>query len=102
MAPPLPHVDIWIFDLDLTLYAPEHNIMEQVRNRIAAYVEDYFKVDQARAHQIRYDYWRKYGTTLGGLMVEHGVDPHGYLDFGHDVDMSRLQPCEHLRTGILA
>jgi len=63
--PDFGHVDTWIFDLDLTLYAPEHNIMEQVRNRIAAFVEDYFKVDGERAHQIRYDYWRKYGTTLG-------------------------------------
>ena len=83
--PDFGHVDTWIFDLDLTLYAPEHNIMEQVRNRIAAFVEDYFKVDGERAHQIRYDYWRKYGTTLGGLMAEHAVDPHGYLDFVHDV-----------------
>lgn len=98
--PDFGHVDTWIFDLDLTLYAPEHNIMEQVRNRIAAYVEDYFKVDGERAHKIRYDYWRKYGTTLGGLMAEHGVDPHGYLDFVHDVDMSLLQPCERLRAGI--
>ncbi|MFN3747206.1 MAG: pyrimidine 5'-nucleotidase [Sphingorhabdus sp.] len=96
------HVDTWIFDLDLTLYAPEHNIMEQVRNRIAAFVEDYFKVDSEHAHKIRYDYWRKYGTTLGGLMAEHGVDPHGYLDFVHDVDMSLLQPCDRLRAGIEA
>lgn len=100
--PDFAHVQTWIFDLDLTLYAPEHNIMEQVRNRIADFVEDYFKVDSAQAHKIRYDYWRKYGTTLGGLMAEHGVDPHGYLDFVHDVDMSLLQPCDRLRAGIEA
>ncbi len=98
----LDHVDVWIFDLDLTLYGPEHGIMEQVRNRIADYVEDYFKVDSETAHRIRYDYWRKYGTTLGGLMAEHGVDPHGYLDFVHDVDMSKLAPYDRLRTGIEA
>lgn len=100
--PDFDHVDTWIFDLDLTLYAPEHNIMEQVRNRIAAFVEDYFKVDGERAHKIRYDYWRKYGTTLGGLMAEHDVDPHGYLEFVHDVDMGLLQPCDRLRAGIEA
>lgn len=94
------HIETWIFDLDLTLYGPEHNVMEQVRDRIATFVEDYFKVDSERAHQIRHDYWRKYGTTLGGLMAEHGVEPHGYLDFVHDVDLSLLKPCPQLRAGI--
>jgi putative hydrolase of the HAD superfamily len=96
------HVDVWIFDLDLTLYAPEHRIMAQVRDRIASYVERFFEVDSERAHQIRHDYWRKYGTTLGGLMAEHNVDPHGYLDFVHDVDLSLLAPCDRLRAGIAA
>jgi putative hydrolase of the HAD superfamily len=102
MSPALDHVDVWIFDLDLTLYAPEHGIMEQVRNRIATYVERFFEVDSVRAHEIRHDYWRQYGTTLGGLMAEHDVDPHGYLDFVHDVDLSLLKPCERLRAGIEA
>lgn len=96
----LDHVDCWIFDLDLTLYAPEHGIMEQIRERIALFIEDYFDIDSAAAHQIRHAYWRSYGTTLGGLMAEHGVDLHAYLDFVHDVDLSRLTPCARLRAGI--
>ena len=79
-------IDNWIFDLDLTLYGPEANIMAQVRDRIALYVERFFNIDSDAAHQIRHAYWKKYGTTLGGLMTEHAVDPHGYLDFVHDVD----------------
>jgi putative hydrolase of the HAD superfamily len=102
MAPSLAHIDTWIFDLDLTLYGPEHNIMEQVRNRIALFVEDYFDIDSDAAHKIRHAYWKSYGTTLGGLMAEHGVDLHAYLDFVHDVDLSLLQPCERLRSGIHA
>jgi putative hydrolase of the HAD superfamily len=98
----LSHINVWLFDLDLTLYAPEHNIMEQVRNRIAAFVEDYFKVSEDESHAIRHAYWRKYGTTLGGLMAEHDVAPEGYLDFVHDVDLSLLQPCAKLRDGIEA
>lgn len=100
MPPALSHVDCWIFDLDLTLYAPEHGIMGQVRERIATYVERFFDIGSDEAHRIRHDYWQRYGTTLGGLMTEHGVDPHGYLDFVHDVDLSALEPCEALRTGI--
>jgi putative hydrolase of the HAD superfamily len=102
MSRSFAHIDVWLFDLDLTLYDPEHAIMGQVRDRIATFVAGYFKVSTERAHEIRYDYWRKYGTTLGGLMAEHGVDPTGYLDFVHDVDMSLLQPCAKLRAGIEA
>jgi putative hydrolase of the HAD superfamily len=98
----LPHIDTWIFDLDLTLYGPEHNIMAQVRDRIALFVEDYFKIDSEAAHKIRHAYWKSYGTTLGGLMAEHGVDLHAYLDFVHDVDLSLLKPCPRLRAGIEA
>ena len=96
------HIDSWIFDLDLTLYGPEANIMAQVRDRIALYVERFFKIDSDAAHQIRHAYWKKYGTTLGGLMTEHAVDPHGYLDFVHDVDMTLLQPAAELRSHIEA
>jgi putative hydrolase of the HAD superfamily len=102
MPLPFAHVDSWIFDLDLTLYGPEANIMSQVRDRIALYVERFFKIASDDAHQIRHTYWKKYGTTLGGLMAEHGVDPHGYLDFVHDVDMSLLQPVPDLRDQIAA
>jgi putative hydrolase of the HAD superfamily len=102
MAPALSQIETWIFDLDLTLYGPEHNIMEQVRDRIALFVEDYFDIDSEAAHKIRHAYWKSYGTTLGGLMAEHGVDLHAYLDFVHDVDLSLLKPCERLRSGIAA
>ncbi len=102
MIPSLSHIDTWIFDLDLTLYPPEANIMAQVRDRIALFVEDYFNIGSNEAHEIRHLYWKKYGTTLGGLMAEHEVDPHGYLDFVHDVDLSKLTPCTELRAHIAA
>ena len=98
MLPAFSHVDTWIFDLDLTLYPPEANIMAQIRDRIALFVEGYFEVDSDEAHQIRHKYWKQYGTTLGGLMAEHGLDPHGYLDFVHDVDLSLLPPAPELRA----
>ena len=102
MKSDLAHIETWIFDLDLTLYGPEHNIMEQVRDRIALFVEDYFDIDSEAAHKIRHAYWKSYGTTLGGLMAEHGVDLYSYLDFVHDVDLSLLKPCDRLRAGIEA
>lgn len=102
MDPAFAHIDTWIFDLDLTLYPPEANIMAQVRDRIALFVQNHFNIGADEAHNIRYRYWKKYGTTLGGLMQEHGVEPHGYLDFVHDVDLSLLHPAPELRARIEA
>jgi putative hydrolase of the HAD superfamily len=100
MNPDLSNIDTWIFDLDLTLYRPDANIMAQVRDRIALYVEQYFEISSEQAHQVRQSYYQQYGTTLGGLMAEHNVEPHGYLDFVHDVDMAKLHPAPELRAAI--
>jgi putative hydrolase of the HAD superfamily len=62
MQTPFAHIDTWIFDLDLTLYGPEANIMSQVRDRIALYVEKHFNIASDEAHKIRHSYWKKYGT----------------------------------------
>ena len=102
MNPAFAHIDTWIFDLDLTLYPPDADIMSQVRDRIALFVRDYFEISADEAHGIRYNYWQKYGTTLSGLMVEHDIDPNTYLDFVHEVDLSKLKPCPDLRADILA
>ncbi len=100
MQTPFAHIDTWIFDLDLTLYGPEANIMAQVRDRIALFVEKHFNIGSDEAHKIRHTYWKKYGTTLGGLMAENKVEPNGYLDFVHDVDMDLLRPDADLRRQI--
>jgi putative hydrolase of the HAD superfamily len=102
MQTPFAHIDTWIFDLDLTLYGPEANIMAQVRDRIALFVEKHFNIGSDEAHKIRHTYWKKYGTTRGGLMAEHKVDPNGYLDFVHDVDMDLLRPDADLRRQIIS
>ena len=100
MQTPFAYIDTWIFDLDLTLYGPEANIMAQVRDRIALFVEKHFNIGSDEAHKIRHTYWKKYGTTLGGLMAENKVEPNGYLDFVHDVDMDLLRPDADLRRQI--
>ena len=42
--------------------------------------------DEARA--VQKDLYRQHGTTLNGLMREHGIDPETYLDYVHDIDLS--------------
>ncbi len=82
------HVDVWIFDLDNTLYPADCNLFRQIDGRMADFIRIRLDVDHAAARRIQKDYYVRYGTTLAGLMREHGVDPHDFMDHVHDIDLS--------------
>ena len=86
------HVETWVFDLDNTLYPHHLNLWQQVDDRIRAFIADYLKVPPDQAFRIQKDYYKRYGTTMRGLMTEHGLDPDVYLDFVHRIDHSPLEP----------
>ena len=52
------------------------------------------RVVLVEARRIQKAYYYQHGTTLAGLMLDHGVDPHHFLDYVHDIDMGRIQPCQ--------
>lgn len=84
-------VETWVFDLDNTLY-PHHLLWQQVDDRIRAYVAEFLKVTADEAFRVQKDYYKRYGTTMRGLMTEHGLDPDHYLDYVHQIDHSPLEP----------
>lgn len=86
------HVGTWVFDLDNTLYPPHMRLFDQIEVRMTAWVMQALGVDREEADRLRKAYWRQYGTTLAGLMREHGVDPGPYLTDVHDIDFSVLTP----------
>ena len=96
------HVDCWIFDLDNTLYHPDAQLFAQIERRMTAYVMRELGVDEDEASHLRDAYWRRHGTTLAGLMGEHGVDPIAYLADVHDIDFSGLDPDPPLAAAIAA
>jgi putative hydrolase of the HAD superfamily len=85
-------VETWVFDLDNTLYPHHLNLWQQVDERIRAFIADYLKVPPTEAFRIQKDYYKRYGTTMRGLMTEHGLDPDDFLDFVHRIDHSPLEP----------
>ena len=50
------------------------------------------KVSADEARRIQKDYYRRYGTTMRGMMTEHGVRADDYLAYVHQIDHSPLQP----------
>jgi putative hydrolase of the HAD superfamily len=96
------HVNVWVFDLDNTLYPPAARLFDQIELRMTAWVQATLGVSRGEADRLRAQYWRSYGTTLAGLMAEHGVDPGPYLTDVHDIDLSVLSPDPALAARIAA
>ncbi|MEM9578729.1 MAG: pyrimidine 5'-nucleotidase [Pseudomonadota bacterium] len=86
------HVSTWVFDLDHTLYPPSARLFDLIEVRMTDYVMNALGVTRKEADHLRAHYWRTHGTTLAGLMREHGVDPAPYLTDVHDIPLDRLTP----------
>lgn len=91
---------MWVFDLDDTLYPPSARLVDQINARMTGFIMDALRLDRAGADRLRRDYWRRHGTTLGGLMAHHGVDPGAYLSHVHDISLAALSPDPDLRAAI--
>ncbi|WP_298560758.1 pyrimidine 5'-nucleotidase [uncultured Aliiroseovarius sp.] len=94
------HVSHWVFDLDNTLYPPRVRLFDQIEVRMTNWVMEELGVDRAEADRLRQKYWREHGTTLAGLMREHGVDPGPYLHDVHDISFDALEPDHDLASHI--
>jgi putative hydrolase of the HAD superfamily len=78
-----PSRRVWIFDLDNTLHDARARIFPAMHEQINAYLRRYFGADQSGADEIRERFWRRYGTTLNGLMRHHRADPRHFLRETH-------------------
>src|SRR5436309_8931084 len=89
---PLGAVETWIFDLDNTLYPASCHLFEQVQRRMNEYICQRLAVSPEMAAELRRRYFLEHGTTLSGLMAVDRIDPHEFLAFVHDVDLSCVPP----------
>jgi putative hydrolase of the HAD superfamily len=85
------HVETWVFDLDNTLYSHHLNLWQQVDERIRTYIARYLDIPQDQAFRLQKDYYKRYGTSMRGMMTEHGMDADDYLEFVHQIDHSPLE-----------
>ena len=99
-APDFRHIRSWIFDLDNTLYRADNGIFAQIEARMTDYVMGFLKLEREAAYARQKELYRRYGTTLNGLMQEHGAGPEDYLQYVHDIDLSSLAPDSELAAAI--
>jgi len=102
MSADLTGVDTWLFDLDNTLYPPEAELMGLIADRMTHFVARETGLPRDQAFALQKKYLHEHGTTLAGLMANHGVNPETFLDEVHDVSMAGLLPGPDLRDAIAA
>jgi putative hydrolase of the HAD superfamily len=86
----LRHIDSWIFDLDNSLYPASADLFALIDARMTLYIQQRLGCGRDEAFRVQKEYFRDHGTTLAGMMREHGVDPHEFLGFVHDIDLARI------------
>ena len=96
----LAHIDAWIFDLDNTLYPASCDLFGLIDKRMTAAVGRRLDLPPDEAYQVQKRYFREHGTTLSGLMAEHGVDPHEFLADVHAIEMDALREDRRLVDAI--
>ena len=85
-------INTWIFDLDNTLYSADSGIFQQVHDLMGKYVSSYLNIGIDEAKKIQREYYKEHGTTLRGMMDNHGVDPDHFLAEVHKLDYSIVAP----------
>ena len=85
------HIDTWIFDLDNTLYPASCKLFDQIAVRMTDYIVAKLGVTSTEAAKMRHGYFKKYGTTLRGLMLEHDLEPDEFLIYVHEIDYGAVK-----------
>ena len=85
-------INTWIFDLDNTLYKADSGIFQQVHELMGEFIKKHLNMDIKEAKELQKSYYKKHGTTLRGLMDNHGIDPDDFLKEVHNLDYSIVGP----------
>lgn len=99
---PFAQIKTWVFDLDNTLYPSDSDLWPKIDQRITQFMIALFGLDGMSARALQKYYYQHYGTTLRGLMEDHGISAVEFLAYVHDIDRSSLVPNPPLVAAIAA
>jgi len=74
---------VWLFDLDNTLHDAGAWVFSEMNESMQRYVVEELGVTPAEADALRSTYWRRYGSTMLGLVRHHAVRPAHFLHETH-------------------
>lgn len=94
---------VWLFDLDNTLHNAGVSVFRHFDGVMNHYIQTQLGLPPDEADRLRSHYWRRYGSTLLGLVRHHGVraehfvrHTHAFTDLerelvGHPRDLEALR-----------
>ena len=92
-----------LFDLDGTLYTDETGLFAEVGHRMEGWIADKLGMTRQAAKRLRHKYYIRYGTTMAGLLQDRpDLDIDAYLDYVHDVDVTRYLEADPLLDKMLS
>lgn len=94
--------DVWVFDLDNTLYPAECDLFAEIDRRMTDFVARFLRMEREEARALQKQYYAEHGTTLKGLMTLHGMAPEEFLAHVHEIDLSPLPIIPELGKAIAA
>ena len=94
------NIENWIFDLDNTIYPANSSLFPRVAERMTLFISKKLDLPVNKASELKTNLFRKYGTTLKGLMLEYSMDPEEFLFFVHEIDLSDVKKDFELDKGI--
>ncbi len=80
----------WIFDLDNTLYSSSTGIFNQIDSKMKKFISTKLKISEDDSFELQKKYYKKYGTTLFGLMKNYRIDPDEFCNYVHNINFNQL------------
>ena len=87
----------WIFDLDNTLYSSSTGIFNQIDVKMKEFISMKLKISEDDSFRLQKKYYKKYGTTLYGLMRNYNIDPDEFCNYVHNVNFNLLSKSKMLK-----
>lgn len=100
IAPQFRHVRDWVFDLDNCLYPAVTGLFALIDERMGAYIQRLLDCDPAEARRVQKEHFHTHGTTLAGLMRNHAINPHDFLENVHDIPLDLVQRNDRLGAAL--
>ena len=80
-----------LIDLDNTVYSENSKIFSQVDAKMKTFISRELNLSLKDSYALQKKYFREYGTTLSGLMINEGIKPDPFLEYVHNIDLSSIK-----------
>lgn len=98
----LEATETWIFDLDNTLYPVTEQLLLDLDRHMGDFIAGFLNIDRDEAKRVQKTYFRRYGLTMRGLMIHHGLDPARFFEQMQPIDLTDIDPDPTLAAAIAA